>query len=228
VEAAVDGAGAALPREGGGRRSTIKRRAAIREAAIKIFAENGYGSGSLREVATAAELQKGHLSYYFPSKEHLLYEVILDMHERFVMGMPQWLQDAKPSASARLQHVLTEHAAIACNRQEQTLVSYENFRFLSAAHHAEIILMRHGYERDLRRLIEETKPNQGLGRAPSSLLVKTVLGIVNWPYQWFRADGSLSAEEVSAALAQFAMQALRLTPLADPRRPTTRKPPVVK
>lgn len=200
------------------RQATVRRRAKIRDVAVKVFAESGYAAASLREVAAAAGLQKGHLSYYFPNKEHLLYEIVFDMHEQFVRGLPQWLLEAKPSPDARLQHVLTQHAAIACRRHEQTKVAYENFRFLSPEHHEEIVSMRDGYEEELRQLIEDAQPAQALSRAPSSLLTKTVLGMTNWPYQWFQDTGGMSVDTVSTVLAELAMHSLQLTPLADPCR----------
>jgi hypothetical protein len=41
------------------------------------------------------------------------------------------------------------------------------------------------------------------------VLAKVVLGIVNWPYQWFRPDGALSAGELADLIAARALAALR-------------------
>ncbi|MFH8253060.1 TetR/AcrR family transcriptional regulator [Microbacterium sp. B2969] len=52
------------------------RRDAILDAALKVFATNGYWNGSLEEIATEVGVTKPALRYYFPSKEELFTGVL--------------------------------------------------------------------------------------------------------------------------------------------------------
>jgi AcrR family transcriptional regulator len=59
-------AGAAQP--GLRERSKVKRRATIQRTAMRLFAEKGYDSTSVAEIAAAAEVAPRTVSGYFPSK----------------------------------------------------------------------------------------------------------------------------------------------------------------
>lgn len=56
---------------------------AILAAALDAFAELGFEGASTRQIAAAAGLEQGHLSYYFPSKDDLWREMLLSFQDRF-------------------------------------------------------------------------------------------------------------------------------------------------
>jgi AcrR family transcriptional regulator len=56
-------------------------RQAILDAALKLFAENGYYGTSLRDIATAVGVRESALYNYFPRKEALFEALIVADHE---------------------------------------------------------------------------------------------------------------------------------------------------
>lgn len=52
---------------------------AIREAALELFARNGYHSTSISQIAAGAGVSKGLLYNYFESKEALLRDIIMEV-----------------------------------------------------------------------------------------------------------------------------------------------------
>ena len=57
------------------------KRAALMQAAVRVFAEKGYHAATIRDVVTAAEVAIGTFYFYFPDKETLfvhLYEETAD------------------------------------------------------------------------------------------------------------------------------------------------------
>lgn len=58
--------------------STIgaKKRALIMSAALKAFAQDGYKGASIQKIATAANLPKANVLYYFSSKQNLYSSVM--------------------------------------------------------------------------------------------------------------------------------------------------------
>jgi AcrR family transcriptional regulator len=64
-------------------REKLSRRQAMLDAALSVFAEKGYASATLDEVAHRAEFGKGTLYLYFPhGKEEILREIIQQMFDR--------------------------------------------------------------------------------------------------------------------------------------------------
>ena len=51
------------------------KRKQIMEAAIRLFAEEGFEAASMQDIANAAEVAKGTMYLYFPSKEELIAQV---------------------------------------------------------------------------------------------------------------------------------------------------------
>lgn len=58
----------------------------IIQTATRMFLENGYSATSIKAIANALDMSTGHLTFYFPTKEHLLAELV-DMLCSF-----QWIQ----------------------------------------------------------------------------------------------------------------------------------------
>ncbi len=56
-------------------------RQAILDAALKLFAENGYYGTSLRDIATAVGVRESALYHYFPGKEARFEALIVADHE---------------------------------------------------------------------------------------------------------------------------------------------------
>ena len=44
----------------------------IVQTATKMFLEKGYTATSIKTIADALDMSTGHLTFYFPTKEHLL------------------------------------------------------------------------------------------------------------------------------------------------------------
>jgi TetR/AcrR family transcriptional regulator, cholesterol catabolism regulator len=179
--------------------TTDARRAAILVAAIDIFATNGYAGASTREVARAVGLEQGHLYYYFRAKEDLLYEVVCDLHDRFLEGTDQWCQEFE-DPEARAQNVFRGHVELLCARHRQTTVAYENWRYLSSDRRDEIAKKRDRYESIIGELVSALGTND-------TLAVKAILGTLNWTYQWYSPGGP---QEVPVLAERLSLLALTL------------------
>lgn len=76
--------------------------ALIKEAAIRLFAANGYANASLEEIADAAKFTKGAIYYYFKSKEKLLLEILDDIERRSVTKTAEAVDNCDGSTIDRL------------------------------------------------------------------------------------------------------------------------------
>ncbi|MEM9997769.1 MAG: TetR/AcrR family transcriptional regulator [Bacteroidota bacterium] len=75
-------------------RERLARRAAMLDAARTLFAEKGYDSTTLDEVAERAEFGKGTLYNYFPGgKEEILFAVFHDLYDGLTALLTEHLAD---------------------------------------------------------------------------------------------------------------------------------------
>ncbi len=199
--------------------ATTERRREIVEAAVATFAEKGYEGATTRDIAQAAHLKQGHLYYYFPAKEDLLFVVVDDLHQRFLDGLQSWPRE--DASADELRAVLSGHVRMACERQMQVVVAYESVRFLSPHRRQIIIDKRNQYERAISALVADRVPDGNQALAPT--ITRAVLGIVNWVYQWYSDSGPLDASRLASQFAEIAC-ALVAVPQATLQRIETRSP----
>ena len=188
--------------EGTGRRDDIVR------AATAVFAKLGFAGASLRVLAAAAGMEKGHLTYYFPTKESLLFEIVNDLHHRFLDGVRQW-RSAPVEGDLLLLQVFENHLRFVFDFAAPTRVAYDNFRFLTGARRSKILRQRREYEHELGALIDSCRDSSTIASTPTRILTKVVLAQLNWPYQWYSQRGQLSRDDLERMLAERALASLR-------------------
>ncbi|KHK92759.1 hypothetical protein LK12_07830 [Novosphingobium malaysiense] len=77
------------------RRNGAVRREQIMDAAEQVFALRGYDGASLRDVARQADASLGVITHHFPSKENLLYNVVLRKRDPLIEIIRENLERAK-------------------------------------------------------------------------------------------------------------------------------------
>jgi AcrR family transcriptional regulator len=190
-----------------GATSDLRKRSII-DIAVTVFMRRGYAGASTREIAEECRLKQGHLYYYFPAKRDILYAIVTELHDSFLDGIDHWSVNADEDPVNRLRATLTGHVSLLCQKYEETFVSYENFRFLESDLRTNIVRKRQRYERRLHEMIEACGPR--VLSIPGSVVTKAVLGVVNWPYQWYSPSGSTPVSSLAEWLAELGISTLGL------------------
>jgi AcrR family transcriptional regulator len=94
-----------------------RTRRKLLEAAERIFAELGYHDASIVKITEAAGVGQGTFYLYFPSKQEVFDEVVLDLN-------------------SRVRAAMTEAAAEGATRAEQELLGFAAFFRFTAEHPA--------------------------------------------------------------------------------------------
>jgi AcrR family transcriptional regulator len=187
----------------------LSRRADVVAAAVEVFAERGYDGASVREIAERAGMFKGNLTYYFAVKDDLLFEVVATLHDRFLQLAEGW--SASPEGDqapcALLRHAFRQHVRLVCTHSNAARVSYEAFRHLNTGRRAVIVDKRDRYEAELQRIIKTCRPGRG-SASTHAARTRTVLGMLNWPYQWYAPHGGLEPDALADLVADMAIRAL--------------------
>jgi TetR/AcrR family transcriptional regulator, cholesterol catabolism regulator len=188
--------------------ATLLRRRSILQGAVTAFALHGYAGASTREIAEQCRLKQGHVYYYFPAKQDILYTIVSELHDSFIRGIRTWENQDFSDPVEKLRAVLVGHVLLLCQRHQETFVSYENFRFLEPRLRLAIIRKRRTYERRLLGLVEACGPRSN--SVPTEVITKAILGIVNWPYQWYSPGGQATPDSLALWLADIGVSALGL------------------
>ena len=95
----------------------------IVEAAVKLFYAKGYSGTSVRDIAKIAEVNVGHISYYFSSKAGLLEHLITSFFEEHLKIIEQQLKKIK-TLSARECLVTTILSVLRFHSENSQLASF--------------------------------------------------------------------------------------------------------
>jgi len=165
-----------------------RTRSRILDAAAHVLSVRGYAGTRLSDVAEYAELQAPAIYYYFPSRDHLIEEVmyagIADMRTHL-----QGVLDALPPETSPMDKILA--AVEAHLRHELELSDYASASIRNAGQIPERLRARQlkeeaAYGRIWRRLFDEAHADGQLrGDLDARHAQLLVVGALNWSVEWF-------------------------------------------
>lgn len=83
------------------KRKVEGNRLLVLHTATELFAQNGLLGTSISDIAKKANLSKGTVSYYFPTKEHLIYEVNEYNLNLITSILFQWIEETHEGQKAK-------------------------------------------------------------------------------------------------------------------------------
>lgn len=145
--------------------------------ALRLFAEHGFESVSLRQLAAAMHLQPGSLYNHIESKQALLFELI-ETHESDLLALLQTKVARHAEGRLQLQRFVRVHLQFnSLHDQRHTLTRME-FRSLSLEQRERVEQLRDTRTRDLENILSRCGLPAGQ-RAPMALGMQALLdGVV--------------------------------------------------
>jgi TetR/AcrR family transcriptional regulator, cholesterol catabolism regulator len=184
------------------RPSPRNKRGEIVAVATEYFGDNGYEDTKWADVASAVGLGPTALYHYFESKQHCLFEILVEAVDDALAEFTRFNQGEFPVAfeavvrgsfersdrEARRSRVLVAEQALA--RHPREAPREEDARLRAFA-----LLKR--YEEGWRDLLTHGMAAGAIPTVDADLLTRAVLGTYNSVWQWYRPDGRLGLDEVA-------------------------------
>lgn len=162
-------------------------RDALLSAAAELFARQGYRATTLDDLAASLRIRKASLYHYIRSKEDLLtaiYDRIFDRIERAVRP----IAGEDLPADERLRRMIHAHVEVVAAESDMLAVVFREEAELSHAKQVAIRRRKRDYERIFADVIDAGRRSGLLRDLPTGLLVRALLGMCNWMYQWYRPE----------------------------------------
>lgn len=191
------------------RRATFTtRQEDIVRAAASVFQRLGYDKSTLDEVAQDLGVSKASIYYYFTSKEEVLY-AICDQVTAYSNEQVAAILARPISARERVTALIEAMANTLRGWQPHVTVLYQEKRFLAASERFAPILARMDELASMvRQAIEEGIQQGEFRHLNGRLATFAMMGMINWAYQWYHADGPLSPNDVASAFADVLLNGL--------------------
>jgi len=183
------------------------QREEILAAAAQIFRDKGYHATSMQDIAEAVHLQKGSLYHHIRSKEEILAALLDRALDLLILSMQEVM--ASPlSVEEKLRSAMRMYADNIAVHSDLAAVLLLEYRNLSPRLRARHMGRRDRFEALWRELLRQGM-QQGVFRTSDEKLVAlAILGVQNWMLTWYRAEGPLSAAELSSRFADLFLNGL--------------------
>jgi AcrR family transcriptional regulator len=187
---------------------------AIREAALGLMAKRGYEAMSMRELAAEVGVQPAALYRYFPTKEELLFALLIEHMEALAAA---W-EAARPEGAApsrQLTAFVENHIRFHVARRHSTHVSNMELRSLSPGRLSQVLKLRNAYEKDLRAILRDGCDNGDFVIDDTGLTAMAIIQMLTGVIVWFRPGERLTVDQVTQTYLTMTM---RLVGAAERKR----------
>jgi TetR/AcrR family transcriptional regulator, cholesterol catabolism regulator len=188
---------------------TKQRLREICRVAAQVFFEKGYDGASMQDISEAVGLTKAGLYHHVGSKDRLLFEIMnygMDILDETVVQKVKDIADPRE----KLRQTIIGHIdlIVRARDMEITVILHEN-RSLRGELRERINARKKAYIRYLEDLIAQVQAQSGGSPLISPRLAAfALLGIINWLYQWYHAEGSIKQHELADYYADFFLRGL--------------------
>jgi AcrR family transcriptional regulator len=180
----------------------------VLDAAVELFARQGFDATSVQEVVEHARVTKGAMYHYFRSKDDLLYEIYHELIGVQLAGLER-IQAGDAPVAETLRAIIVDLVVTTADRLGAAAVSARELHKLAGERMVALRVQRRRYHEAVRELIERGQRDERFARSASAETVTLmVFGIVNQLPQWYRPDGPTSPRRLADEIAGFVLTGL--------------------
>ena len=166
----------------------------VRDAALRLFARDGYAAVSMRRIAGEVGVQAGALYNYTPDKQTLLFDLMRDHLIELLAAQPQDTGDAV----AALERFVRFHIGFHHDRPDAVFIAYMELRNLEPDNFAAIEALRRQYEDRLEAILRRGAQAGVFAVPDPKIATLAVIAMLTGVNTWFRSGGRLSLDQVIA------------------------------
>jgi TetR/AcrR family transcriptional regulator, cholesterol catabolism regulator len=156
----------------------------VLKTSAAIFAEKGYHSTSIRDIARATKMSLSGLYYYFKSKDELLFFIqdycfstILDDCRRLLAGVDDPVH--------RLKLLIENHLNYFVNNMNEMKVLSHEANSISGDFLKKVNSKKRQYVDLAMELLEEIARKYGVKGLDIRVATFSLFGMMNWIYNWY-------------------------------------------
>jgi AcrR family transcriptional regulator len=196
------------PSDDGGSRPGTLDTAAVRGAALRLFAERGYRATTMSDIGASVGIRGPSLYRHIRSKQDILAEIMRTTMETLLAAQRDAL-NAEGDVQQRLRRFVEAHVRFHSAHREEAFVGNRELDNLDPQPRKEILGLRRQYENKLRALIEQGVAEGEFRVSSPQLASFAILDMGMGVAAWYRSSGIHSVDEIAYLYADFAVSMLR-------------------
>src|SRR5512145_333204 len=166
------------------------QRAAIRDAAAQLFADKGYPSASVADLARACGVSKALMYHYYRDKEDLLADVAMSYVDRLASIVDEVAAQPLPPA-AQLRRLIEAFMAEYEHSAARHRVLVQDVKYLERAHRGRVLARQRKVVDGFAAVIARLAPEATRAELAKPLTM-ILFGMINWTFTWLKDRGPLT------------------------------------
>lgn len=180
----------------------------IWQAALTLFARQGFAGTTTRDIADASDLTPGSLYHYMGSKDDLLEQVMFGGMTGLLAASAKVVQATDDPVETVAGLVLL-HVAVHAKHRLETKVVDREIEQLSPANRKKISAMRDEYETLWRSNIAAGIENGSFHVPDAHLAALALLGMCTEVATWYRPRGRMTPQALGLQFVDLSLSLLR-------------------
>ncbi|WP_377269779.1 TetR/AcrR family transcriptional regulator [Peterkaempfera sp. SMS 1(5)a] len=188
---------------------------ALLEAARQEFAERGYGSTSIREIAQRAGISLSALYHYYGGKQELLHAILDEGMDRYRRDCDAALAQAGGDPAERLEALVEATVRFRAGQRDRSSIELTEHRSLNEEQRAHFRRRQAAATRMFQDVVADGL-DQGIFLTPyPEDSRRAILAMCNAIAQWYRPEGGLTVGDLVERYVSLALTLVEYRP----RRP---------
>ena len=181
----------------------------ILDHAAQVFADQGMEKASMSQIATVAQVSKALLYHYYPSKDALIFAIIITHLEGLDAAIEE-ADDPQLAPQQRLRKLVGTVLENYRGADNQHKVQLNATAALSDEQKAEITALERRIVRRFSTVLDQVNPGLNTKERPLLMPVTmSLFGMMNWVYMWFRDGGRISREDYADVATTLILEGIK-------------------
>lgn len=186
----------------------------ILDKARTLFWRKGYISTSMRDIAAAYGCKPANIYNFFPNKEEILFEVLLEEMEQIIAPIKHLEEDDGTTPEEQLRLVIESHLKLTLSyRRSAKLLFDVSLDNLSKAKRKKIVDLRDTYDRIIRKILRRGMDVGSFREIDEKIAGFMLASMITRTRIWYHPKKGVSVEELADFIFEFALNGLRNTQL---------------
>ncbi len=181
----------------------------ILDHATQVFADQGMEKASMSQIATVAQVSKALLYHYYPSKDALIFAIIMG-HLEELEHVIEAADDPALPPEKRLRKLVGAVLESYRGADNQHKVQLNATSALSDEQKAEITGVERRIVHRFSTVLDQINPGLNTKERPLLMPVTmSLFGMMNWVYMWFRDGGRISREDYADVATTLILEGIK-------------------
>lgn len=186
-----------------------EKQRAILDSAAQVFAEQGMEKASMSLVASHAQVSKALLYHYYPSKDALIFAIIIT-HLDELDAAVEAADDPSLAPNQRLRRLVGAVLENYRGADNQHKVQLNASSALSDAQKCEILGLERRIVRRFSVVLDQINPSLNDKERPLlTPVTMSLFGMMNWVYMWFKDGGRISREDYADVATTLILEGIK-------------------